>query len=232
MGADIIKLTFAVQAALVSGYAAYLIAYAGIRRHHTASDAGFRAIAFSLPATGILTYGYQAPVITTLVAIALSLVAGVMWRWFGMAQWAKVMREARISWADDIPTAWLSVISGSKSSPSQVIVETQDGRLLMCLDTRLFGDAHAGPVVFGLDGDVSMYVTDECRADGEWIDKEDIRHAEGDLLTYVPASQIKRVELRYLSEKAARAAEKASKAAAEAASAEPNPECRPDDPAS
>lgn len=216
MPTDLIKLSFAVQLAIGAGYLAYLIAYAGIRQHHTATDAILKAFAFGVPASAIMTYGYQTTFWTPVVAFALTIVAGACWRWFGMEAWAALLRAARISWSDDIPTAWISVTAKRTDfSPSQVVVELTDGRILMCDDTRLFGDAHEGPVTLGLVGDVALYVTSELAPTpgAEWKNKEDVRHSEGDLLTYIPAAQIKRVEMRYLSAKASRAAVKADQAA-------------------
>lgn len=219
MAIDLFKLSFTVQLAVASGYLAYLIAYAGIRQHHTTADAVLKSFAFGILASALMTHGYQSW-LTPVIAFALSIVSGVLWRWVGMNAWAWITRKAGISWSDDIPTAWISVTATrTDASPSQVAVELTDGRILLCEDTRLYGDCHQGPVTFGLSGDVAMYVTDECRPNGEWIEKDDPRHAdEGDLITYLPASQIKRVEVRYLSAKASKAAEqRASQAAGEAA---------------
>lgn len=218
MPTDLFKLSFAVQLAVASGYLAYLISYAGIRQHHTAADAILKSFAFGIIASAMMSYGYQS-IITPFIAFALTIAIGILWRWKGMSAWSDLARKAGISWSDDIPTAWLSITATrTDSSPSQVAVEMNDGRILFCDDTRLFGDCHQGPVTFGLSGDVAMYVTDECRPDGEWVAKDDPRHPDqGDLITYVPVSQIKRVELRYFSAKASKAAaQKASQPAVEA----------------
>jgi hypothetical protein len=226
MPSDLFKLSFALQVAIASGYLAYLIAYAGIRQHHTAADALLKSFAFGVIATATFSLGPGGALVTASAAFLLPLVAAILWRLLGIRGWAWFVRTTGISWADDIPTAWLSVTATRTDfSPSQICVETSDGRLLLCEDTRDFADAHQGPATFGLTGDVAFYVTDECRADGEWIKKKDVRHAsQGDLLTYLPASQIKRVELRYLSEKAARVAVRKAQAAEEEALAEPSPE--------
>lgn len=221
MATDLFKLSFTVQLAIGSGYLAYLIAYAGIRQHHTAADAILKSFVFGVITSATMLYGYQSKIWTPVVAFSLTIVAGILWRWRLMSWWRNLMRQSGVSWADDIPTAWLSVTATNTAySPSQVAVETVDGRLLFCEDTRVYGDAHEGPVVFGLNGDVALYVTAERRPDGDWIEKDEIRHSsDGDLITYVPASQIKRVQLRYLSEKAAKEAAKAGAVEAAAASA-------------
>ncbi len=209
---DLLTLSLAVQIAIAGGYIAYLIAYAGIRQHHTASDTVLKSFAFGCVASFIMTRGYQHAILTPIVAFASAIAAGLLWKLFGMSAWQKMLRASKVSWADDIPSAWLSVTATrTDCSPSQVCVELNDGRLLFCENTRLFGDAHEGPVTLGLLGDIAFYVTAERRADGTWDEKTDVRHAEGDLMTYVPASNIRRVELRYLSEKAAKAAAKAAK---------------------
>lgn len=222
MPADLFKLSFTVQLAVASGYLAYLIAYAGIRQHHTAADAILKSFAFGAAASAMMTYGYASRW-TPVVSFALPIALGVCWRWFGMRWWQAIVREAGISWADDIPSAWLSVTATRTDfSPSQITVETMDGRLLFCEDTRPFADCHEGPVSFGLTGDIAFYVTAELPAAGrDWIEKEDVRHGgEGDLITYLPASQIKRVELRYLSAKAAKAVAKRGEPAAAAGASE------------
>ena len=195
------NLSVAVQVSIVSGYLAYLIAYSGIRQHHTAADTVLKSFAFGLFATAIMKWGYQHPVFTPLVALSLSLVAGICWRLFGMAAWQSVMRNSRVSWSDDIPTAWLSITAtDTRYRPSQIVIDVEGGRTLMCDDTRPYADAPHGPCIFGADGGVALYVTSEYR-DGEWIDQKDVRHpTQGDKITYIPASAVKRVEIRYWTE--------------------------------
>ncbi len=210
--ADFLKLSFALQTALASGYLAYLIAYAGIRQHHTTTDTIFKSFAFGLIATTILTFGYDAPVLRTLVAIACTVAGGILWRVIGMNLWPALLRDADVSWADDIPTAWLSLIATKTDARvSELTVELTDGRLLSCEDTRDFANSPFGPCIFGLSGDVALYVTSEMKPNGDWFDTEDVSHpSQGDKITYVPASSIKRVELRHwtkrLNEKALREA--------------------------
>lgn len=208
----LINLSVAVQVSIVSGYLAYLIAYTGIRQHHTAADTVLKSFAFGLFATAIMKWGYQQPIFTPIVGLALSLVAGICWRWFGMKAWQSIVRNSGVSWSDDIPSAWLSITAtDTKYRPSQVVVDIEGGRILMCDDTRPYANAPHGPCVFGADGGVALYVTSEYR-DGEWITQDDVSHAtQGDKITYIPASAVKRVEIRYWTE----ANGKASQAAVE-----------------
>jgi hypothetical protein len=200
---DILDLTLAVQVALGSGYVAYLISYSGLRQHHSNADIFFRTLAFGLVATGIMTWTWFITPVQVVCAIAATITAGAFWRIWGMGWTSAVLRRGDVSWADDIPTAWLSVTATRTDRKlSQIAVEMSDGRVLLCADTRAFESAPSGPCVLGLSGDIVLYVTDEKRPNDEWFQPDRIRDPEyGANLTYVPASQIKRVELRYWTKK-------------------------------
>lgn len=229
MGPELLSLPIAFQIALGSGYLAYLLAYSGIRQHHSAADATFRSLAFGLASSAVL---YFTPLRWWSIALAIlaPLPLAAFWRWRGMF-WARALfRKVDVSWADDLPSAWLSIVAErTDARPSQIAIDLDNGRTLLCDDTRLFSDAPYGPCVLGLDGSVALYVTSERRENGEWFDHEDVRHpVEGDRLTYVPASAIKRVEMRYWTKaiwKAAPAVGTAmdSAEAPEASVAAPNP---------
>lgn len=214
------SLPVAIQITLGSGYMAYVVAYGGVRQHHSATDATFGTFAFGLVATAVLAWlpliaGWRAA-----AAVALTIAAGALWKAVGIrfARW--LLRITNVSWADDVPSAWLTITAERTNlRPSQIAVDVEGGRVLLCEDTRLFSDLPYGPCTLGLDGSIAMYVSAEMKPDGEWIDKTDINHAgEGAKITYIPAAGVKRVEMRYWSSVngsdglAARAAEKGAEA--------------------
>jgi hypothetical protein len=213
-----LALPIAVQIALGSGYLAYMIAYAGLREKHTATDAIFRAVAFGLVATAVLTSFDPARLPTKICAVLLTVLAGAGWRWIGMELTRKVLRRTDISWTDDIPTAWLSITAVKTDARiSQIAVDLDDGRTVVCEDTRRFVGAPHGPCVFGLSGDLGIYVTAEMRANGEWFSHEHVLHdTQGANMTYLPASKIKRVELRFWTNANGKAAEAAAATALQA----------------
>ncbi len=206
MDDKILGLPFHLQLALGSGYLAYLIAYAGIRQHHTPIEVFFRAVAFGMAATAIMLWAPEAPralnswkhpVWRPVTAFLTTVLIGAFWRWRGRRWSSSALRWLNVSWTDDIPTAWLSVTATDTNvTPTQIIVDLDNGRTLLCEDTRIFETAPFSPCIYGLDGSLAFYVTAERPLNGEWIETEDVRHSEGDLLTYVPASAIKRVQLR------------------------------------
>lgn len=199
MTPDLLKIPLAIQIALAGGYLAYLVAYAGIRQHHNATDAAFRSLVFSLAASAVLVSKPFMPYVNEAVAMAAALALGIAWRWLGMGGAQGALRWAHITWADDVPSAWVTITAlRTNARPSQIAVDIEGGRVLLCEDTRLFEGAPFAPCVFGLDGSIALYVTAEMRPDGTWVKKTDIRHPiVGDKLTYIPASAIKRVEIRH-----------------------------------
>lgn len=207
MDEKLLSLPFYIQLALGSGYLAYLVAYAGIRQHHTPSEVAFRSIAFGMAATAVMLWAPEAPstfnslkhsLWRPTTALIVTVAVGALWRWRGMRWSSAALRELNVSWTDDIPTAWLSITATETDvSPTQIIVDLDNGRTLMCEDTRPFDKAPFAPCVYGLDGSIAFYVTAERPAGGEWIELTDTRHAgDGDMLTYLPASSIKRIQLR------------------------------------
>lgn len=197
MSKDLLDLPLAIQLSLGAGYLAYLLAYAGIRKHHTTADALFGTLIFGLFASAVIYLAGESVWFLGLAA-ALPILAGALWRWKLRGLFKSLLRYLNISWSDDTPNAWLTITSEhTDARPSQIAVDTKNGRTLLCEDTRVFGNSPHGPAIFGLDGSVAFYVTDERRADGEWFKHSDVIHPhEGDRLTFIPADQIERVELR------------------------------------
>jgi hypothetical protein len=205
MNIDLLNLPFAIQVSLGSGYAGYLIAFSGLRQHHTPTDVIFRTLSFGLVASAVMTLLSKelAQVGSAVIAFFATVIVGAIWRAFVGRLAKRLIRKLLISWSDDLPNAWLSITAERTDlRPSQIVVELNDGRLLMCDNTRLFARAPFEMGVFGLDGSIALYVTSEMRANGEWIDKEGVLHDhEGANITYVSSSNIKRVELRHWQEK-------------------------------
>jgi hypothetical protein len=235
MGREVLTLPFAVQVALGSGYLAYLLAYSGIRQHHNATDVLFRTLAFGLAASVIIYFAPHSWVAIA-VAFAAPLLLAALWRWRGITATKSVLRNTEISWSDDIPTAWLSIVAETaRARPAQIAVDLDNGRTLTCDDTRLFADAPHGPCLFGLDGSIGMYVTAERRENGEWVEHTDVRNpVDGDRLTYIPAASVRRVEIRLwtkANEKASKAVEQLPAAVVEpeAEGAARSPESAPED---
>lgn len=190
--------TWQLQAALGSGYTAYMIAYTGIRSHHAAIDTTFRTIAFGLVATGVLLgMPATAKPLTIFAAFIATVSVGIAWRVVGMTIWTDALRWLDISWADDTPSAWAKISGEQAHLITQVSVLLNDGTRLRCNDASECGNLPLGPCVLGTNGDLLLYVTHQKRP-GEieqeaagWNDPD-----HGARLTYLPTSSIKRLDVR------------------------------------
>ena len=200
MPSDIFKLPLQIQLILAGGYAAYLLSYVGIRAHHTAVDTTFSTLVFGLIAT--LVYAIcssRIDIITsTVFAFLACCITGLLWRKQGRKWLKSLIRYFDISWSDDNPSALDSLLDNSDNEMSQISVLLDDGTWLMCGDTNDYLEAPFGPCILGPTGDVALYVTELTRPDGEKREQDDVLHSEyGNLITYVPASKIKYVTMRY-----------------------------------
>ena len=198
----LLTLSWQVQVALGSGYAAYMLAYIGIRDYHKSVDVAFKAIAFGLIASSVLYLGRSwSPVASSIAAFVTSIIIGVAWRYFGMVRLRAILRKANISWADDTPTAWATIASANSTHKlTQLAVLMEDGTWLNCNKLAEFNNDPFGPCTFGQTGDIALYVTHEIDAQGVSEEATNVRYpGYGARLTYVPASKIKRVAMRYLS---------------------------------
>jgi hypothetical protein len=197
----LLTLPWQIQVALGSGYAAYMLAYIGIRDHQKGIDVAFRAIAFGSVSSAVLYLCKSySPLLSSALAFSASIVVGLCWRYFGMGRLRKGLRWANISWADDTPTAWATIASAnSQHKLTQLAVLMDDGTWLNCSRLGAYNDDPFGPCILGQSGDIALYVTDEVDAEGKSEKAETIRDEDyGVRLTYVPAAKIKRIAMRHL----------------------------------
>lgn len=200
MPSDLLNLSWQIQVALASGYAAYLLCYAGIRGSHTTIDTTFSTLVFSLIATAILYLAKPRihDVAAGALAFILTCAAGILWRRFFRKPLRWLMREWNVSWSDDDPSSLATLLANQDHPVSQVGVLLDDGTWLQCRNLGLFADAPFGPCKLGANGDVALYLTHEVSPGGDVKELQTVRDAYyGDRITYVPASRIKRVTVRH-----------------------------------
>jgi hypothetical protein len=201
MPTDILALSWKVQVALASGYAAYIISYRGIRAHHSAQDTVFLALVFSLIASAELWLARSlSPLVAGACAFLLSVAVGVLWRRRGRQMLTSMLRGPNTTWSDDTPSAWARLQENRENPVSQLSVLLKDGTWLNCDETARFNAAPYAPCVLGTNGDVLMYLT-STTAKGTTEDKEQstvLHERFGARLTYVPSSEIARVNIRLM----------------------------------
>jgi hypothetical protein len=199
---DLLKLPWDLQVPLASGYAAYVLAYTGLRDRQKTVDVAFISLVFSLIATGIIVVSAKRgiePIKASALAFAITVISGALWRKLGRPVVSWSLRAANITWSNDDPSALASLSENTKCYVTQVAVLLDDGSWLSCQNAVDFSRAPFGPFQLGPNGDIALYVTDISGADG--VDKPQLTlrdPAYGDRITYVPAARIKRITVRYL----------------------------------
>jgi hypothetical protein len=199
---DLLKLPWDLQVPLASGYAAYVLAYTGLRDRQKTVDVAFISLVFSLVTTGVLALAAKRgvdPVKASLLAFGVTVFSGALWRKLGRPFVAWALRAANIAWSNDDPSALASLSENTKCYVTQVAVLLDDDSWLSCQSAAEFSRSPFGPFQLGPNGDIALYVTDISSADG--VDKPQLTlrdPAYGDRITYVPAARIKQITVRYL----------------------------------
>lgn len=191
------ELSLSVQVALASGYLAYITAYAGLRRGHATQDAIFISLVFSVVALLCfelfpITQAY----LRAAAASVMALLCGVFWRKAGRPSWLWLMRKTGVHREDGVHAPW-DVVVQTDRKVGQLSVHLKNGRVLYLNDRRNFLNSPWEGLYLGGDGSIVMAVEMEELPDGS----EEIRQAVlddtwGTRLTFIPASEIARVNIR------------------------------------
>lgn len=177
----------------------YFVAHVGIRDHHKPIDVTFSTLVFGFCAAfayQIMQHvGFQMLTSSGVAAIT-SIVLGGLWRAVLRPMFYKAMQHTNVSYADDIPSAWLNLFSVTNVVATQLTVRLKDGRVLMCADLHRFKDEPNGPFRFGSTGDILMYVTDQ-KIGYAWSTAEHVIFEDwGSEITYIPAAEVAQVDFR------------------------------------
>lgn len=197
---DVTSLPWITLLTLACGYIGYYIANVGSRDHHKQIDVAFSSLVFGLVAVSI----YQLAVdqfsniyLATASSLFVVIVAGALWKVFGIKLLRSGLRLCRVSFADDVPQAWMSLFDAKAAS--ELSVETKDGTIYLSQNLDNFRKYPNGPCVFGASGDVLLYATSIKKMDGDWEDQSDLYYEDwGVVITYIPATEVKRVRYRRL----------------------------------
>lgn len=191
------ELSLFLQTAIGAGYLAYVTAYAGFRKDHSAADQISITLVFSSLALVFansltsLSDGWR--VAATLASIIL---LGIVWRILGRPTWHWLLSAMKIHREDGVYSGWAALVQTTRGV-SQATILTADGKKLHLADRDPYRNYDWGGLYLCGDGSVTMIVDSETDANGVEVSREDIADADwGARFTYIPASQIRRVELR------------------------------------
>lgn len=206
MNSNLLDLPVTTLITLASGYIGYCIANTGIRDHHKQIDTAFLTLVYGV--VGMIAYNILAIPLScfwkplsiicgTIAAFGASAWAGAYWRKTGKDKLKKFLNEKEISYADDLPSAWLGLFDVKTHTNEQLTVIIKDGTVYHCNNLSEFKDEPNGPCYLGPNGDVLMYVTNIYNSEGNELKHPPIKDPDwGNEITYLPASEICRVYLR------------------------------------
>jgi hypothetical protein len=197
MNTNFFELSLSVQVALSAGYLAYITAYAGLRRGHATQDAIFISLVFSVVA--LLTFDLvpiEQTYLRAAAACAVALASGIFWRKLGRPWWLWVMQKTGVHREDGVHSPW-DVIVQTDRKVGQISVHLKSGRTLFMHDRPNFVECPWEGLYLGGDGSVIMVVESEELPDGTSEQRQAIKDEFwGTRLTYIPVSEIARVNLR------------------------------------
>lgn len=198
---DLLNLPIYLQATLGCGYLAYIIARQGRRKNEKAYDVVLGTILCSIPGLGVwrLLEHFSFPLISTIVfMLVASALTGIVWRKYLRRFWFDFLNEARISTNDDNPSTWTRLIQDTTITPTQIVVYLKDGKRLYCDDVHKFHNSPIPTMQYDREGNIAMYVTHTQSIGKERKPAQHLQHDSwGDMISYVPSSEIARVKLRY-----------------------------------
>lgn len=198
---DLLNLPIYLQATLGCGYLAYIIAAQGRRKNEKAYDVVLGTVLCSIPALVIwqLLEYFEFPLVSILAfMVVASGLTGIVWRKHLRVFWFSFLNEARISTNDDNPSTWVRLIQDTAITPKQVEIILKSGKRLYCDDVHKFKNAAVPLMQYDHEGNIALYVTQTKALGKEIKTTKSITHDSwGDMLTYIPSSEIARVKLRF-----------------------------------
>jgi hypothetical protein len=198
---DLLTLPWPTFLTIISGYVAYHIANIGRREHHKTGDIVVSTVVFGFFAA--FAYNFCRIVFeislvwSSVVTFALAILLGAGWATFGRRIFEGLLRKSNVTHSDDLPSAWIALAS-TRRPATQLTVKLKDGSWLMCDNLKRFATSPNGPCVLGAKGDILMYVTHTQSEIGVsfFSAPDPLNDQWGHEITYIPADQIARVDLR------------------------------------
>jgi len=200
--AELVNLPWATLLALASGYAGYYVANAGLRAHHKSIDIAFSTIVFGFFGSLAFQYLVRADwgiMYSSLGSFAAAIFCGILWNKIGRSCLEKALRISKVSYSDELPSAWKALFASTDTCATQLTLKLTDGTWLHCNDLNEFRDHPNGPCTLGDAGDVLMYVTHRIDSDGRegFIESDDLIDEKfGTDVTYIPKDKIERMTIR------------------------------------
>ncbi|AFL52529.1 hypothetical protein ABIE78_001592 [Sinorhizobium fredii] len=210
---ELLKLPFEIQIVLVAGYLGYKLTTAARKLEHKTEDfllqvlvLGTLGRAFSYVVTKLaVKVGYSAPtavvdtdyrsvlIIGTLAVVGSTFFA-LLWRRY-LDRAIKQLMSALNVYHDDHETSALRSLTSANARWSFIQIHLASGKILESLFHRAESSGiPTKPLIINEDG-IALYVTAVHRAEGEREDYDTITSSGENVITYVPRSEIKQIDI-------------------------------------
>lgn len=193
------------QLALPCGYLGYLLARIGLNHKDNATTMLFLTLVFSL--SSVLAGSVSPESIRYFAIVLTPIFLGIAWRKC-LNRWImQILHWFRICNSTAFPDLWLEITQNEKVALHQVTVFLKNGQALMCGNLYDFENAPIDLFRTDTEGNVGLYVTHErSTPKGRFFRTKDapIETVNGPpekyyRLTYVPKSEIERIEFTIFS---------------------------------
>ena len=142
--------------------------------------------------------GPTAVINQSLVGVALAFGLALIWRGWALEAWQKAAKSLGLHAEDGLSYGWDKIVSHPGLTSSQISVHTSDGRILFLNDRTKYTHAPYEGLYLASDGSIIMVVEGEEMPDGTEEMRQGVTDENwGVRMTYIPANQIKRVNIRF-----------------------------------
>lgn len=189
-----------IQIVIATGYIGYSVAKSGLRDKERKDELLYGVIVYGL--FGYIAYDLFKSHFTyfffpAIFATVFSVMIACLWRKFGKPLSNFFLQKAGVLNEDGTPSVWVGLTQATHVGPTQMSVRLKDGSILNCDDVQSFRNAPFPKYYTDNDMNIALYVTSSKSPDGVKEDHPTVRDETwGDRLTYVPASEISRVQVR------------------------------------
>ncbi|WP_454686015.1 hypothetical protein [Agrobacterium leguminum] len=210
---ELLKLPYEIQIVLVAGYLGYKLTTATKKAEHKTEDFLLQVLVFGtigrvisyLVAHFVMMLGYWAPTsvvetdyksvaVISALAIIGSVVFALLWRRY-LETCVKAAMSYLDIYHDDHETSAFRSVTSAKTRWSFIQVHLTNGSIL---ESWLKLPEQAGiptkPVILNDDG-IALYVTTIHPKDGDSRDYEQVTSTGENVITYIPRSEIKQIDI-------------------------------------
>lgn len=206
MNTDILNLPFEIQLILASGYLSYKISSASLNKNHRTIDEIFQILSF-----GMIAYITNNLIRNNVpswndwqsmpIATASSLLTAIFWRKWIWDLIKKILKKSGTTNENFYPSSWDHIICHKDILWRYIIVQLKDGYMLESDLDQVPKHLPFRPLDVDSSGAIALYITSLTRPNQETAVEFGYQRIHDEIgcsqITYIPASEISRIDIRF-----------------------------------